>query len=89
MDQPFDSVKIAPTGTYEKDSSVVAGKGQVIVVEAYRGTTGDLCAFNISQNIYSKIVIDSVDVPSRTINIRTVMDTNCGFRHLGEGIPGR
>lgn len=89
VDAPFDSVKSAPTGTYPQDSAVVAGKGQVVVVEANRGSSGDICAFNISQNIYSKIVIDSVDVPGRTINIRTVMDPNCGFRHLGEGIPAK
>jgi hypothetical protein len=89
VDAPFDSVLSAPTGTYQKDSAVVAGRGQVVVVEANRASSGDLCAFNISQNIYTKIVIDSVDVAGRTINIRTVMDPNCGFRSLAEGIPGK
>lgn len=89
VDAPFDSVKIAPTGTYPDSVAVVAGRGQVVVVEAYRGLTGDLCAFHLSQNIYTKIVIDSVDVPSRTINIRTVMDPNCGFRSFEPGIPGQ
>ena len=87
VDGLFDSVTSAPTGTYPTDSAVVAGKGQVVVVEANRGSTGDICAFNISPNIYTKILIDSVDVASRTISIKTVMDPNCGFRFLATGIP--
>jgi hypothetical protein len=83
----FDSVTSAPTGTYPTDSAVVAGKGEVIVVEAFRGTGGDICAFNITQNIYTKILIDSIDLVGRTINIKTVMDPNCGFRSFAAGIP--
>lgn len=88
VDAPFDSVTSAPTGTYPTDSAVVAGRGQVVVVEANRASTGDICAFNISPNIYTKILIDSVDVASRTISIQTVMDPNCGFRSLAAGVPG-
>jgi len=88
VDAPFDSVTSAPTGTYPTDSAVVAGRGQVVVVEANRAGDGDICAFNISPNIYTKILIDSVDVASRTISIQTVMDPNCGFRSLAAGVPG-
>lgn len=85
----FDSLASAPTGTYPTDSAVVAGKGDVVVVEANRGTTGDLCSFNISPNIYTKVVVDTIDVATRTIGIRTVLDPNCGFRSFLEGIPGK
>lgn len=87
VDAPFDSVLSAPTGTYETDSAVVVGKGKVVVVEANRGVTGDICSFNISPNIYSKMVVDSIDIASRTITVRTVMDPNCGFRSFASGIP--
>jgi hypothetical protein len=89
VDAPFDSVTSAPTGTYQTDSALVVGRGQVIVVEAHRGGSRDLCAFNISPNIYSKILIDSVDVANRTISIKTVMDPNCGFRSFAAGIPAQ
>ena len=89
LDASFDSVTSAPTGTYQTDSAIVAGRGQVIVVEANRGGPGDICSFNISFNIYSKILIDSVDVASRTISIKTVMDPNCGFRSFAAGIPAK
>ena len=89
VDAPFDSVLSAPTGIYQTDSAIVAGLRNVIVVEANRGASGDVCSFSISQNIYTKILIDSVDVASRTITIKTVMDPNCGFRSFAEGIPAR
>lgn len=85
----FDSLDSAPTGTYPTDTAVVAGKGDVVVVEANRGTTGDLCSFNISPNIYTKVVVDTIDVATRTIGIRTVLDPNCGFRSFLAGIPGK
>lgn len=85
----FDSVTSAPTGTYQTDSAVVAPKGQVVVVEANRGLSGDVCSFSLSQNIYTKIVVDSIDVASHTITIQTVMDPNCGFRSFQAGIPDK
>jgi hypothetical protein len=89
VNAPFDSVLSAPTGTYQTDSAVVAGRGQVIVIEANHGGSGDICSFNISQNIYSKVLIDSVDVASRTITVKTVLDPNCGFRSFAAGIPAK
>jgi hypothetical protein len=85
----WDSVTEAPTGTYQTDSAVVASKGQVVVVQANRGTSGDVCSFNISPFIYSKILVDSIDVKSHTITIQTVMDPNCGFRSFAAGIPSK
>lgn len=83
----FNSVASAPTGTYQTDTAVVASKGQIVVVEANRGLSGDVCSFSLSQNIYTKIFVDSIDVASHTIMIRTVMDPNCGFRSFEVGIP--
>ncbi|HEY3258098.1 MAG TPA: hypothetical protein VGJ64_04525, partial [Gemmatimonadaceae bacterium] len=55
----FDQVTEAPTGTYQTDSAVVASKGEVVVVQANRGISGDVCAFNVSPYIYTKILVDS------------------------------
>ena len=85
----FDSITEAPTGTYQTDSAVVASKGEIVVVEANRGTSGDVCSFNLSPNIYTKILVDSIDVGSHTITIQTVMDPNCGFRSFATGIPSK
>jgi hypothetical protein len=85
----FDQITEAPTGTYQTDSAVVAAIGETVVVQANRGTSGDVCSLNISPNIYSKILVDSIDVASRTITIETVLDPNCGFRSFAAGIPSK
>jgi len=82
----FDAVTIAPTGTY-LDSTVVAGAGDVIVLQAVRNGANDACQFDISPYIYTKLVIDSVVVPSRSIFVKAVLDPNCGFRSFESGIP--
>ena len=84
----FDSLAIAPTGTYA-DSTIVASPGEIVVVQAQRNGTGDACQFDISPYIYTKIVVDSVAVASRTINLSAVLDPNCGFRSFETGIPAK
>jgi hypothetical protein len=85
----FDSITEAPSGIYQTDTAVVASKGEIVVVEANRGSSGDVCSFNISPNIYTKILVDSIDTASHTITIQTVMDPNCGFRSFATGIPSK
>ena len=85
----FDAIISAPTGTYQADSAVVLAVGENVVVEANRGTSGDICYLNLSPNIYSKIQISSVDLPTRTIVIQSVVDPNCGFRSFATGIPAK
>lgn len=85
----FESVTSAPSGTYQTDSAVVAGQNQVIVVETYRGGSGDICSFSLSPYIYSKVNIDSVNVGTRTISVSVLMDPNCGFRSFADGIPDK
>jgi hypothetical protein len=85
----FASIISAPTGTYQTDTAVVAGKDEVVVVENYRGGSGDVCSFSLSPYVYSKINIDSVNVQTRTVNVSVVMDPNCGFRSFAEGLPDK
>jgi len=85
---PFDSVTIAPSGTYA-DSTIVAREGDIVVVQAVRNSAGDACAFDISPYIYTKVLVDSIAVDTRTIVLQTVLDPNCGFRSFQPGIPTR
>lgn len=80
------TVTIAPTGSY-LDSTVVAQSGEVIVLQALRNGTNDACQFAISPYIYTKLVIDSVSVPTRSIFVGATLDPNCGFRSFESGIP--
>lgn len=83
----FEAITSAPTGTYQADSAIVLAVSENVVVEANRGSTGDVCNLNLSPNIYSKITISSVDLATRTIVIQSVLDPNCGFRSFATGIP--
>ncbi len=84
----FDSVTIAPTGAYT-DSTVVLGKGGVVVLQSLRNGTGDACQFDISPYIYSKLVVDSVALSTRAIYVDAVVDPNCGFRSFASGLPNK
>jgi hypothetical protein len=86
VSQPFDSVDIAPSGTYA-DSVLTVGIGEAVVVQSSRNSAGDICSFDLSPYIYSKLVIDSVAVPTRTILAHTIVDPNCGFKQFTTGIP--
>jgi hypothetical protein len=83
----FDSLAIAPTTGYEVDSALVMAPGQVVMVQSAHNLSGDLCQFTLSPDIYAKIVVDSVQLASRTLFLRLGLDPNCGFRSFVTGIP--
>jgi hypothetical protein len=84
----FESVTLAPSGTYA-DSTIVASEGDIVIVQAARNGTGDACQFDISPYIYTKMLVDSIAVDTRTIVLQTVLDPNCGFRSFESGIPAK
>jgi hypothetical protein len=83
----FETVTAAPKTGYEKDSSVVLAKNDVVVIESQHNGSGDICSFSLSPNLYAKIALDSVNLASRTLYLRLGLDPNCGFRSFAEGIP--
>jgi hypothetical protein len=80
----FDELEVAPTSGYQYDSVLVASKGDVVIVQTL---TPEMCALFVNQNMYSKIVIDTVFVAERAIHFRLAHDPNCGFRSLAPGLP--
>lgn len=84
----YGEISEAPSGTYA-DSVIVAAPGDVVIVQASRNGSGDACAFDISPYIYTKVLVDSVAVNTRTVVLQTVMDPNCGFRSFEAGVPSR
>ena len=83
----FEQVVEAPKTGFEKDSALVMAAGEVVVVETPHNSSGDLCQFALSPNLYAKIVMDSVNLASRTLYLRIGFDPNCGFRSFVDGIP--
>ena len=88
VDGTFESVTIAPTGQYA-DSTIVASEGDIVIVQSARNGSGDACQFDISPYIYTKMLVDSIAVDTRTIIVQAVLDPNCGFRSFESGIPTR
>jgi len=83
----FEQVVEAPKSGFEADSSLSLAFGEVVVIQSTHNTTGDLCQFAINPNIYAKIVVDSVNLASRTLFLRLGLDPNCGFRSFAAGLP--
>jgi hypothetical protein len=83
----FEQVVEAPKSGFEADSALSMAPGEVVVVQSAHNASGDLCQFSINPNIYAKIVVDSVNLASRTLFLRFGVDPNCGFRSFAAGIP--
>ena len=80
----FESLTKAPgSGSYAHDSSLVVVPGEAVALEV----SSDACQFSLSQQLYAKLVIDSVKAQTRRIYFRATRDPNCGFRSLTPGIP--
>jgi hypothetical protein len=84
-DQTFDAILEAPRDGYVRDSATVLDEGDVVLIEA----EPVFCVATIQPSIFSKLVVDEIDTATRSVRVRIVVDPNCGFRSLDEGIPER
>ncbi len=79
----FESLGKAPSGGYTYDSTFVVIPGKAVVIEL----ASDACQYSLVQQVYAKLVVDSVDADRRQIYFRAIRDPNCGFRSLQPGVP--
>jgi hypothetical protein len=85
---PFDSIKSAPGGYYRPDTAIVVKPGQPFVLLVNRTTASDVCVYDPSPTIYSKVVIDSaLTNATRAIYLRVTTDPNCGYKSFLPGLP--
>jgi hypothetical protein len=84
----FSEVLLAPTGTYA-DSTIVAAPGDIVIVQSTQNGSNGACQFDISPYIYTKILVDSIAVDTKTVVLQTVLNPNCGFRSFEAGIPSK
>ncbi len=80
---PYSVVAEAPRTGWTRDSVLVVNVGQVFLVKV----PTQYCQFDIRQEIYAKISVDSVDVTERRIRLGARVNPNCGFRSLLSGVP--
>ena len=51
-------------------------------------TTSPTCGLAISgQNLYAKLVVRSIDLATRSMNVVFTVDPNCGFLSFADGVP--
>jgi hypothetical protein len=84
---PFADLSRAPDGYYRPDTTTNVKKGQTFVILTNRTGVSDICYYFASPHVYAKAVIDSVNITSRAIYFRDVVDQNCGFRSFLPGYP--
>lgn len=79
----YDSLFVAPTSKYVVDTALVVNPSQTVAIDAPRDARR--CPY-YAPRIYAKLVVDSVDVPSRRVFFRYTVDPNCGYRELKPGV---
>ncbi|MEO7358869.1 MAG: hypothetical protein ABI120_00980, partial [Gemmatimonadaceae bacterium] len=78
----FDVIGVAPIRGYVLDTAVVASRGDTYLFKLV--TSG--CIYG--EPLYGKIVIDSVIIAERRLQVRALTNRNCGgYRSLAAGIP--
>jgi hypothetical protein len=79
----FESVRSAPnSGVYDTITVQTIEPRQVVAAEILQQTSL-ACVYSLQGSAqYAKFVVDSVDLPSRKLFVRHVIDGNCGFREL-------
>lgn len=79
----FDNVTEAPKSGYVFDSAMVVAPGAVLAVQAQE----NICSMSFTPYIFAKVVIDSLNLGTRRLYGRTLINLNCGFRSLATGTP--
>jgi hypothetical protein len=77
----FDALARAPTGGFVNDSTVSTTVGEVWVVRV----DPRICSFG--DPFYAKLVVDDVNVLTRRLTVRLLINRNCGYRDLTVGLP--
>jgi hypothetical protein len=83
--QQFDSIKIAPTSTYNLDSSQVVSVNTVLILHS----SSVSCSYGIPAFYYAKLHVLTIDTTSsvRRIDFEILTNLNCGYRGLEPGVP--
>jgi hypothetical protein len=80
----YESVLLAPQRNWMIDSVVALVPGEVVGVRL----TSASCLYQLSSDMYAKLVIDSVKAGGLIFG-RGMINPNCGFRSFAEGIPDK
>jgi hypothetical protein len=96
LDEPFESVLVAPGGGYNDSTAVPIDVGDVLAIRAQPQPCAN--TFGLRPFIYAKALVIAINtsdtatmgpdgLPPRSLRIRMVVDPNCSFRSLAPGLP--
>lgn len=78
----FDVIELAPTAGYVLDTAAVVSRGETYLFKLV--TSG--CLYG--EPLYGKIIIDSIIVAEKRLQVRALTNRNCGgYRSLAVGVP--
>lgn len=77
----FSALTRAPERGYTDDSTMVVGLNELVLVKL--PSAG--CIYG--EPYYAKVIVDSIIAAERRIVLRTLVNRNCGYRALTEGLP--
>lgn len=77
----FAAITRAPDRGYTDDSTLVVAANEVVLVRL----SGSGCIYG--EPYYAKAVVDSIIASERRIVLRALVNRNCGYRALSEGLP--
>lgn len=80
----YETVLLAPARGWVFDSLLTVLPGEVVGVRL----TSASCAYQLSSEIYAKLVVDSVKTGG-LIYGRGVLNPNCGFKSFEDGLPSK
>lgn len=80
-DASYTALERAPNRGYTNDTTMIVATGQTVVVQL----AGSGCF--LGDPYYAKLVVDSIVAPERRIVVRSLVNRNCGYRALTEGLP--
>lgn len=87
-DRAFDDIMIAPLDDYEREVAITVEVGSVFIVRSQPTSIG--CVFYVGQlPRYGKFEVLSLDLQTRQITLKNLVNVNCGYRSLEMGIPTR
>jgi len=77
----FPVLERAPDKGFVDDSTVLVGVGELVLIRL----SGAGCIYG--EPFYAKLSVDSVITAERRIVFRSLINRNCGYRALTEGLP--
>lgn len=80
-DAAYTALERAPTTGYTNDTTMMVSTGETVVVRL----EGTGCF--LGDPYYAKLVVDSIVASERRIVFRSMVNRNCGYRALTEGLP--